>query len=102
MLDTVLQGLFQMETGCATEYNKVKQGVATQTVGTMNRHARHFAYRKQPVNDLVITVCILGHRLAMNVSGNATHHVVTGRDHRHRSSYRINVREGLRQLADTR
>ncbi len=38
----------------------------------------------------------------MDVGGDTTHHVVAGRNNRHRCDDRIDVSEGLRQLADTR
>src|SRR5690606_38483674 len=39
--------------------------------------------------------------LAMNVGGDATHHVMAGRDDRYRRNHRIDVGKGLGQLADT-
>ncbi len=38
----------------------------------------------------------------MNISGDTTHHVVTGRHDRYRSGHRIDMRKGLRQFTDAR
>ncbi len=100
VFDAIGQRLFQVQAGSATEDHQVEQRVAAQTVRTVNRYASHFAYREQARNDLVLTFGVLGDRLAMNVGGNAAHHVVAGRHNRNRSNDRVNVGESLRQFAD--
>src|SRR5690606_11476598 len=71
-------------------------------VGAVYGYASHFAYGEQAVDDAVVTVQVLGNGLAMDIGSHATHHVVTGRDHRHRRSDRVNMGEGLGQFTDTR
>ncbi|MNZ52237.1 hypothetical protein D3C78_700780 [compost metagenome] len=100
VFDTVGQRLFQVQAGSTAEYHQVEQRVAAQTVGTVNRYASHFTYSEQTRNDLVHAFGVLGDCLAMNVGGNAAHHIVAGRNNRNRSNNRVNVRKSLRQFAD--
>src|SRR5690606_4484215 len=101
-VDTLLERLLQVQTGGTTEHHQVEQRVAAQTVGTVYGHARHFAHGEQAFDDLVVAAGVLGDGLAMNVGGDTTHHVVTGRDDRDRRDDRVDVRKGLRQFADAR
>src|SRR5690606_36225760 len=96
------QRFFQGQAGGTTEDYQVEQRVAAQTVGAMHRYAGDFAHGKQTFDDLVVAVGILGDGLAMNVGGNATHPVMTGRDDRYRRNDRVDVGKGLGQFADTR
>ena len=89
-----------MQTGGTAEYHQVEQRVAAQAVGAVYRYAGHFAHGEQAFDDLVVAIGILGDGLAMDVGGNATHHVVAGRDHRDRRDDRVDVGEGLGQFAD--
>ena len=100
VINAFLEGLFQEQAGGATEYHQVEQRVAAQTVGTVNRYASHFTYREQTRDDLVNAVGVLGDRLAMNVGGNAAHHIVASWNNRDRRNSRVNVGKGLGQLHD--
>src|SRR5690606_10229653 len=102
VVDTFLQSAFQVQASGATEYHQVEQRVTAQTVGTVYRYTGHFANGEQAFDDLVVAFGILGDRLTMDVGGNTTHHVVTGRHYRHRGSDRVDMGEGLGQLTDTR
>ncbi|MNB66243.1 hypothetical protein D3C75_127140 [compost metagenome] len=100
VFDAVGQRLFQVQAGSTAEYHQVEQRVAAQTVGTVNRYASHFTYREQTRNDLIHAIGVLGDRLAMDVGGNAAHHIVASRNNRNRRNNRVNVGESLRQFAD--
>src|SRR5690606_23496519 len=98
VFDTVFQRALQVQTGRTAEDHQIQQRVTTQTVGAVYRYASHLAYCEQTVDDAVVTVQVLGNGLTMDIGSHATHHVVTGRDHRHRSGDRVNVGEGLGQF----
>lgn len=99
-VDALFQRFFQVQTGGTAEYHQVEQRVAAQAVGAVYRYAGHFAHGEQAFDDLVVAVGVLGDGLAMDVGGNAAHHVVAGRDHRDRRDDRVDVGEGLGQFAD--
>src|SRR5690606_13333129 len=99
-VDALFEGLLQVQTGGTTEHHQVEQRVAAQAVGTVYGYASHLAHGEQAFDDLVVAVGVLGDGLAMNVGGNAAHHVVAGRDDRDRRDDRVDVREGLGQFAD--
>ncbi len=90
-----------MQASCTTEHHQVEQRVAAQAVGTVNRYARHFTHGEQARDDGVLRLFVHGDGLAMNVGGNAAHHVVAGWNDRNRRDHRVDVGEGLGQLADT-
>ena len=94
------QRFFQVQASSTAEYHQVEQRVAAQTVGTVYRYASHFTYGEQTRNDLIHAFGVLGDRLAVNVGGNAAHHIVASRNNRNRSNHRVNVCESLRQFAD--
>src|SRR5690606_26318487 len=102
VFDTVFQRALQVQTGRTAEDHQIQQRVTTQTVGAVYRYASHLAYCEQTVDDAVVTVQVLGNGLTMDIGSHATHHVVTGRDHRHRSGDRVNEGEGPGQFTDTR
>ena len=61
----------------------------------MYRHTSCFADGIEAIDDLVPTFGVYHDSLTMNVSGQATHHVVTGWNHGNRFFYGVNMREGL-------
>src|SRR5690606_9687471 len=99
-VDAFFQSLLQVNAGGTTEHHQVKQRVATQTVGTVYGHARHFTYGEQPFDNLVVAIGVLGNRLTMDVGGDTTHHVVASRNNRNRSDNRVNMGERLGQFTD--
>src|SRR5690606_34808193 len=101
VLDAVAQRLFQVQAGSTAKHHQVEQRVAAQAVGTVNRYARHFTYGEQARNDVILAFFVHGDGLAMNVGGNAAHHVVAGWNNRDRRDHRVDVSEGLGQFADT-
>src|SRR5690606_22284653 len=81
---------------------QVEEGVAPQAVGAVHRYAGHFATGEQAFDDLVVAIGVEGQGLAVDVGGNAAHHVVTGGHHRDRLLDGVGVGEGDGQFADAR
>ena len=100
MLDAVAQCLLQVQAGSTAEHHQVEQRVAAQAVGAVNRYARHFTYGEQARDDVILAFFVHGDGLAMNVGGNAAHHVVAGWNDRHWRDDRVDMGEGLGQFAD--
>ena len=68
----------------------------------MHRHTGNFTHGIQTIHDGIITVGINSNSLAMHVSWNTTHHIVTGWNNRDRFFHWVNMSKSLRQLTNAR
>src|SRR5690554_321759 len=98
----VTQLLLDVQASRTTEHHQVQQRVATQAVSTVYRYTGRFTAGKQTRDRLVVAVFVLSQGLTTHVGGNPAHHVVTGRNNRHRLFNRVYVSEGTGQLTDAR
>ena len=70
----------------------------------MYRYTGYFAHCEETVDELLFTFMAARQLdgLTVNVSGDTTHHVMTGRHNRDRFLHRISLRESNGQFTDAR
>ena len=86
------------QTGSAAKHVDVQEGVGTEPVGTVDRHARHLAGCVQARDDLRVVTPYFG----PNGGGHAAHGVVGRGVHRHRFEIGLDPQVGAGEVSDVR
>lgn len=86
----------------ATEDDKIQKRVGTETVGAVDRNASSLTASEQTRNNLVVTSLVDGEDLTSVASGDTTHVVVDGGEHRNRLGADVDTSENTSSLRNTR
>ena len=68
------QFLFDVVGAGTTEYNDIKEGVSSKTVGSVDRHASSLARSVEPRDNIVFPILVDGQNLARVLGWNTTHY----------------------------